>query len=130
MYGGGTVDGQARRWVVGRWPQQKVVLNFNDSSCELPLECRQGLACARAQAQALVWVDETAAAATAAAPAQCNRRAAPARARRPRLVGVVDSEDVRISGLTLVDPIYWTLHIVRSRGVRVEGVRILGDFQM
>jgi hypothetical protein len=43
VYGGGTVDGQARRWVVGRWPQQKVVLNFNDSSCELPLECRQGL---------------------------------------------------------------------------------------
>ncbi|EFN59558.1 hypothetical protein CHLNCDRAFT_8203, partial [Chlorella variabilis] len=49
---------------------------------------------------------------------------------RPRLVGVVDSADVSITGVTLTDPVYWCLHVLRSGGVRISGVRIRGDWDI
>ncbi len=45
-------------------------------------------------------------------------------------MGVVDSSDVEISGVSLTDPIYWTLHILRSSGVRVRGVTITSDWDI
>eukprot|EP00887_Chlorella_sp_A99_P003216 scaffold9.g3216.t1 len=47
---------------------------------------------------------------------------------RPRLVGVVGSRHVAISGVRLVDPAYWALHVRRSSHVAITGVRIRGDW--
>ncbi|PNH05100.1 putative polygalacturonase [Tetrabaena socialis] len=47
---------------------------------------------------------------------------------RPRLVGVRHSSGVLISGVTLRDSAFWTLHVLHSDHVRVLGVTVLGDF--
>ncbi|KAI7845668.1 hypothetical protein COHA_000782 [Chlorella ohadii] len=46
---------------------------------------------------------------------------------RPRLLGVLDSGDVKISGITLTDPVYWALHVWRGVRVVIDGVTIRGD---
>lgn len=45
----------------------------------------------------------------------------------PRLLGVLDSGDVKISGITLTDPVYWALHVWRGVRVVIDGVTIRGD---
>lgn len=45
----------------------------------------------------------------------------------PRLVGVLDSGDIKISGITLTDPVYWALHVWRGVRVVIDGVTIRGD---
>ncbi|KAJ0965117.1 hypothetical protein J5N97_026255 [Dioscorea zingiberensis] len=47
---------------------------------------------------------------------------------RPRLVGFIDSTDVRVWNVTLNQPAYWCLHLVRSSNSVVEDVKIYGDF--
>ncbi|CAA0387086.1 unnamed protein product [Arabidopsis thaliana] len=47
---------------------------------------------------------------------------------RPRLVGFVDSINVEIWNITLREPAYWCLHIVRCENTSVHDVSILGDF--
>ncbi|XP_039130128.1 probable polygalacturonase [Dioscorea cayenensis subsp. rotundata] len=47
---------------------------------------------------------------------------------RPRLVGFIDSTDVRVWNVTLNQPAYWCLHLVRCSNSVVEDVRIYGDF--
>ncbi|GAB4816175.1 hypothetical protein N2152v2_003221 [Parachlorella kessleri] len=49
---------------------------------------------------------------------------------RPRLVGVEQSSQVTISGVTLIDPIYWSLHIHQSSQVMVSNVTIVSDFDI
>lgn len=46
---------------------------------------------------------------------------------RPRLLGVLDSRDIKISGVTLTDPVYWALHVWRGVRVVIDGVTIHGD---
>ncbi len=43
---------------------------------------------------------------------------------RPPLVQFLSCESVCVTGVTLVDSPFWTLHAVHSRGVRIEGVTI------
>lgn len=46
---------------------------------------------------------------------------------RPNLVKVVDATQAVIDGLRLVDAAYWTVHVLRSGGVNVTGLRIRND---
>ncbi|XP_077210376.1 pectin lyase-like superfamily protein [Tasmannia lanceolata] len=47
---------------------------------------------------------------------------------RPRLVGFVDCQNVRVSDVRLKDPAYWCLHIVRSNNTLIHDISIQGDF--
>ncbi|KFK35017.1 hypothetical protein AALP_AA5G223300 [Arabis alpina] len=47
---------------------------------------------------------------------------------RPRLVGFVDSRSVEIWNITLREPAYWCLDIVRCENTSVHDISILGDF--
>ncbi|TVU10006.1 hypothetical protein EJB05_43509 [Eragrostis curvula] len=47
---------------------------------------------------------------------------------RPRLVGFIDSKDVRIRDITLSQPAYWCLHLVRCDNSVVHNVSIFGDW--
>ncbi|BAT08711.1 probable polygalacturonase [Oryza sativa Japonica Group] len=47
---------------------------------------------------------------------------------RPRLVGFIDSKDVTIHDITLNQPAYWCLHIVRCDNTMIHNVSIYGDF--
>lgn len=47
---------------------------------------------------------------------------------RPRLVGFLDSKDVTIHDITLNQPAYWCLHIVRCDNSVIRNVSIYGDF--
>ncbi|OIW05197.1 hypothetical protein TanjilG_19828 [Lupinus angustifolius] len=49
---------------------------------------------------------------------------------RPRLVGFLDSVNVRLSNITLNQPAYWCLHIVRSNNISIEDTTIYGDFNI
>lgn len=45
-------------------------------------------------------------------------------------MGVLDSSEVEIAGVSLADPIYWGLHILRSSRVQVRGVNISSDWDI
>lgn len=45
--------------------------------------------------------------------------------KRPRLVFIQDSEDVRINGVTFENSAYWNLHLYRCQNVTVQDVRFL-----
>lgn len=152
LYGGGTIDGQGRAWVDCYIPgDRKLVRNFEDPSCSKPEECRSvghlvgnltHKTCVQ-DAQCLLYTASEgllkmvdlrrlyshkalvygAAFATALNPT-------PLCCCRPRLVGVTVSEDVEISGVSLVDPIYWSLHILRSRRTTVRDVNITSDWDI
>ncbi|OAY80519.1 putative polygalacturonase [Ananas comosus] len=47
---------------------------------------------------------------------------------RPRLVGFIDSKDVRVWNITLNQPAYWCLHLVRCDNSLIHNVSIYGDF--
>ncbi|KAJ4799564.1 Pectin lyase-like superfamily protein [Rhynchospora pubera] len=47
---------------------------------------------------------------------------------RPRLVGFLDSKDVKVSDLTLNQPAYWCLHLVRCHNSWIHNISIFGDF--
>ncbi|XP_010524254.1 PREDICTED: probable polygalacturonase [Tarenaya hassleriana] len=47
---------------------------------------------------------------------------------RPRLLGFVDSRNVRIWNVTLREPAYWCLHVVRCENTTIHDVSINGDF--
>ncbi|KAL6133896.1 hypothetical protein ACLB2K_066129 [Fragaria x ananassa] len=47
---------------------------------------------------------------------------------RPRLVGFIDSINVKLSDIQLRQPAYWCLHIVRCEHVTIQDVSIYGDF--
>ncbi|KAJ3677636.1 hypothetical protein LUZ60_003360 [Juncus effusus] len=47
---------------------------------------------------------------------------------RPRLVGFLDSKNIKISNITLNQPAYWCLHIVRCDNTWIHKVSIYGDF--
>ncbi|KAL1312370.1 hypothetical protein HN51_038987 [Arachis hypogaea] len=49
---------------------------------------------------------------------------------RPRLIGFVDCNHVRVSNISLNHPAYWCLHMVRSNNIRIEDVGIYGDFNI
>lgn len=40
---------------------------------------------------------------------------------------MLDSRDIKISGITLTDPVYWALHVWRGVRVVIDGVTIHGD---
>ncbi|KAL4451432.1 hypothetical protein ABPG77_009504 [Micractinium sp. CCAP 211/92] len=46
---------------------------------------------------------------------------------RPRLVGVVDSSDVVVSAITIKDPVYTSVGVFKSDRVTIQGVKITGD---
>eukprot|EP00892_Ulva_mutabilis_P000389 jgi/Ulvmu1/10350/UM061_0033.1 len=87
--GSATVDGRARDWVTGWAPglegDRKVVVNWQDSSCWRPPQCR------------------------------------------PRLLGVRNSDHIRLSHLFINDSIFWTLHVVNSSHVALSNLVIRGD---
>ncbi|KAG4130097.1 hypothetical protein ERO13_D09G122000v2 [Gossypium hirsutum] len=47
---------------------------------------------------------------------------------RPRLVGFLDSTNVRVWNVTFRQPAYWCLHIVRCENTSIHDVSIYGDF--
>ncbi|XP_008795718.2 exopolygalacturonase [Phoenix dactylifera] len=47
---------------------------------------------------------------------------------RPRLVGFIDSKDVRIWDINLNQPAYWCLHLVRCDNTLIHDISIYGDF--
>lgn len=47
---------------------------------------------------------------------------------RPRLVGFIDSQNVRVWNVKLMEPAYWCMHIVRCENTSVEDVSIYGNF--
>ncbi|WOL12058.1 hypothetical protein Cni_G20822 [Canna indica] len=47
---------------------------------------------------------------------------------RPRLVGFIDSADVVVADVTLNQPAYWCLHLVRCDNTAIRNVSIYGDF--
>ncbi|XVE96033.1 hypothetical protein REPUB_Repub02eG0186600 [Reevesia pubescens] len=47
---------------------------------------------------------------------------------RPRLVGFLDSTNVRVWNISLTQPAYWCLHIVRCENTSIHDVSIYGDF--
>ncbi|KAJ6804244.1 exopolygalacturonase [Iris pallida] len=47
---------------------------------------------------------------------------------RPRLVGFVDSDRVKVWNVTLNQPAYWCFHLVRSNNISIHDVSIYGDF--
>ncbi|XP_073013366.1 probable polygalacturonase [Typha latifolia] len=47
---------------------------------------------------------------------------------RPRLVGFIDSKDVKVWDVTLNQPAYWCLHLVRCDNSLIHNVSIYGDF--
>ena len=50
---------------------------------------------------------------------------------RPRMLGVVNSINVTITdNLKILDPIYWTVHIIGSKQVFVKDLVIKGDWQV
>lgn len=50
--------------------------------------------------------------------------------RRVQVIDVTDSSDIRIEGVVLRNTASWTLHILHSQNVRVEGVKIITDFSV
>ncbi|XP_057982453.1 probable polygalacturonase [Malania oleifera] len=49
---------------------------------------------------------------------------------RPRLVGFIGCRNVRVWNVTLTEPAYWCLHIVRSDNTSIHDVSIYGDFNI
>ncbi|KAE8680587.1 Basic helix-loop-helix DNA-binding superfamily protein, putative isoform 1 [Hibiscus syriacus] len=47
---------------------------------------------------------------------------------RPRLVGFLDSTNVRVWNVTFTQPAYWCLNIFRCRNTSIHDVSIYGDF--
>lgn len=47
---------------------------------------------------------------------------------RPRLVGFLDSTNVKVWNVTFTQPAYWCLHIVRCENISIHDVSIYGDF--
>ncbi|KAG6411468.1 hypothetical protein SASPL_129550 [Salvia splendens] len=47
---------------------------------------------------------------------------------RPRLVGFIDCENVRIWNISFNQPAYWCLHIVRCQNTSIHDTSIYGDF--
>ncbi|PKA51334.1 putative polygalacturonase [Apostasia shenzhenica] len=47
---------------------------------------------------------------------------------RPRLVGFVDSKEVKVWDITLNQSAYWCLHLVRSNDISIHDIAIYGDF--
>jgi polygalacturonase len=47
---------------------------------------------------------------------------------RPRLVGFLDSKDVNVWDITLNQPAYWCLHLVRCQNSWIHNISIFGDF--
>ncbi|XP_047315959.1 probable polygalacturonase [Impatiens glandulifera] len=47
---------------------------------------------------------------------------------RPRLVGFLRCRNVRVSSVSLIEPAYWCLHIVKCENTSIEDVSIYGDF--
>lgn len=47
---------------------------------------------------------------------------------RPKLIGFLDSTDVKVEGINLLQPALWCLHLVRCNDTVIDGVSIHGDF--
>ncbi|KAK8935308.1 hypothetical protein KSP39_PZI013985 [Platanthera zijinensis] len=47
---------------------------------------------------------------------------------RPRLIGFLDSKEVRVWDITLNQPAYWCLHLVRCDDAKIHDIAIYGDF--
>ncbi|PRW44625.1 pectin lyase [Chlorella sorokiniana] len=124
LSGNGTIDGRARRWLAaapsdGHSGRQIQAVEEQPASLSVLQEQQQGQ---EAVLQASGddpprkkvhnWQD-----ASCPNPDEC----------RPRLLGVLDSGDIKVSGITLTDPVYWALHVWRGVRVVIDGVTIRGD---
>jgi len=50
---------------------------------------------------------------------------------RPRMLGIVNCTEVVVSGgISILDPIYWTVHVIGSKKVSLRDLTILGDWQV
>ncbi|XP_027353404.1 uncharacterized protein LOC113863849 [Abrus precatorius] len=49
---------------------------------------------------------------------------------RPRLVGFLGCNNVRVSNVTLNQPAYWCLHLVRSENISIHDIDIYGDLNI
>ncbi|KAL3341599.1 hypothetical protein AABB24_025909 [Solanum stoloniferum] len=47
---------------------------------------------------------------------------------RPRLVGFIGCRNIKVSGVRLIEPAYWCLHVVRSDKTSICDVTIYGNF--
>ncbi|KAL3680773.1 hypothetical protein R1sor_023729 [Riccia sorocarpa] len=86
--GGGTVDGQAEKFVVRYDSRKNIMVSWNQTGDCIGDECR------------------------------------------PRLVGFLDSRNIRVKDVHFHQPAYWCLHIARCSHMLVEGVNIFGDFNI
>ncbi|CAJ1910277.1 unnamed protein product [Sphenostylis stenocarpa] len=49
---------------------------------------------------------------------------------RPRLIGFIGCKNVEVSNITLNQPAYWCLHLVRSNNISIKDIAIYGDFNI
>ncbi|XP_027364306.1 uncharacterized protein LOC113871411 [Abrus precatorius] len=49
---------------------------------------------------------------------------------RPRLIGFIGCDSVSVSNITLYQPAYWCLHLVRSNSISIQDISIYGDFNI
>jgi polygalacturonase len=49
---------------------------------------------------------------------------------RPRLLGVINSSQITLSNLRILDSVFWTTHILNSSHVTVTDVYIRGDYNI
>ena len=49
---------------------------------------------------------------------------------RPSVIGIASSRYTKVHGINIIDPIYWTIHIVNSSHVDVQETDIKGDWDI
>jgi len=49
---------------------------------------------------------------------------------RPRMLGVVQSSNVTVSNIRFDDPIYWTVHVISSDHIMIDGLVVRGDWDI
>ncbi|KAL4420640.1 hypothetical protein ABPG75_010296 [Micractinium tetrahymenae] len=141
--GGGAIDGNARKWVLAA-PLTAAAANTAgpEPASGDPAQASSGArALLAAQQEQPALSLELEAAENGGAGAQGYREPPTKAVRnwddpscpdpqqcRPRLVGVVDSTDVVISGISIKDPVYTALGVFQSDRVTIQGVKIAGDF--
>ncbi|KAI3429230.1 hypothetical protein D9Q98_005329 [Chlorella vulgaris] len=153
LTGGGTVDGQARAWVLSDRQQaasprqqQQQQLQARPAADSFTLGVERGgpdstsrrLTSAQAHLQQQQQQRQASGSSRVLPPPPDIPRKAvrnwadPSCLKpeecRPRLVGLVDSRGMSISGVRLTDPVYWCLHVLRCEHVSISSVRILGDW--
>ena len=119
--GEGTIDGSGENWGQNRPPAPPAAPN---TAAAVPQNC--GFAYGTTCGPVPVVPSYPEAVQNAMNPA--SSPAAPRQYRgRPRLVAIQNAKDVLVTGVTLEHQAVWSLFILYSQNVEVEGVKIRGD---